>query len=79
MGAEECVEGDRCGDRGGEPEAEGSEANAGVRSQGVISGRAEADEAPGASSPVTTIWADLRTKARQEPKRFKTGVENNLE
>lgn len=70
--------GDRSGDPGGEAELgtarpEGLGSAAKEWSAGVQKLKRRREQ----SSPVTTIWADLRKEAEQEPRHFET--ENNLE
>lgn len=61
------------GGRAGDGEARG----VGVGRQGAVRGREKLKRRREQGSPVTTIWADLRKEAEQEPRRFET--ENNLE
>lgn len=63
--------GDRSGDPGGEPEPGSEASGAGDSSQEVPRGVLQLKRRQGQSSPVTTIWADLRKEAEQEPRHSK--------
>lgn len=63
--------GDRSGDPGGEPEPGSEASGAGDSSQGVTRGVLKLKRRQGQSSPVTTICADLRKEAEQEPRHSK--------